>query len=71
MPKPNQTFFVYRIQSKEKSFTEEFLLKKRCRGRLNKKRKEECLTDLATTIKKDPTISIRKHANELKFHEKT
>ena len=26
---------------------------------------------LATAIKKDPTTSIRKHANELKVHEKT
>ena len=29
------------------------------------------LTVLATVIKKDPTTSIRKHADELKVHEKT
>ena len=46
-PKPSQSFFVYRIQSKEKIFTEN------------------------TVIKKDLTISIRKHANELKVHKKT
>ena len=41
-------------------------------GRLKKKRKEGFLTALATVIKKkDPTTSIRKHANELKVHEKT
>ena len=36
-----------------------------------KKRKEGFLTALATAIKKDPTMSIREHANELKAHEKT
>ena len=38
---------------------------------LNKKRKEGFLTFLTSVIKKDPTASIRKHANELKIHEKT
>ena len=41
------------------------------RGGLNKKRKEGFLTALVTVIKKDPTTSIKKHANELKIHEKT
>ena len=36
-----------------------------------KKRKEGFLTSLAIAIKKDPTASIRKLANELKVHEKT
>ena len=36
-----------------------------------KKWKEVFLTALATLIKKDPTTSIRKHANELKVHDKT
>ena len=36
-----------------------------------KKLKEGFLTALAMGIKKDPTMSIRKHANELKDHEKT
>ena len=34
-------------------------------GGLNKKQKEEFLTVLAKAIKKDPTTSIRKHANEV------
>ena len=54
-----------RIQSKENFF------RKRTSEGLNKKRKEGFLTALATTIKKDTTTSIRKHANELKVHEKT
>ena len=33
--------------------------------------KEAFLTALTTTIKKDPMTSIKKHANELKVHEKT
>ena len=37
---------------------------------MNKKRKEGFLNGLATSIK-DPTTSIRKHANELIVHEKT
>ena len=41
------------------------------RGGLNKKRKEGFLTAPITAIKKDPTISIRNYANELKVHEKT
>ena len=40
-------------------------------GGLNKKLKVGFLTPLATAIKKDPTMSIRKHANELKVHKKT
>ena len=38
--------------------------------RIDQKRKG-FLSDLATAIKKDLTVSIRKHANELKIHEKT
>ena len=52
--------------SQKKSF-----LRKSGSGGLNKKRKESFLTALATAIKRDPTTSIRKHANELKVHEKT
>ncbi len=40
-------------------------------GGLNKKWKEGFLADLAMTIKKDPTTSIKKHYNEFKVHEKT
>ena len=43
--------------------------RKRRSGKLNKKRKEGFLISLAT-IKKDPTTSIRKHANEKEVHEK-
>ena len=35
-------------------------------GGLNQNVKEGFLTALATTLKKDPTTSIRKHAHELK-----
>ena len=38
---------------------------------MNKKCKEVFLTALATAIKKDPTKSKRKHADELIVHEKT
>ena len=38
---------------------------------LNQKRKEVFLTDLTMAIKKEPTISIRKHINELKVYKKT
>ena len=37
-------------------------------GGLNKKRKEDFLTN--TAIKKDPISLMRKHPNELKVHEK-
>ena len=56
-PKPSQSFFVYRIQSKENFFTEMGSVK------LNKKQKESFLTVLVTAIKKEHTASIRKHAN--------
>ena len=36
-----------------------------------KKWKEGFLTAFATVIMNDPTMSIRKHTNELKIHEKT
>ena len=36
-----------------------------------KKLKEGFLTGLATMIKKEPTTSIRKHANELDVYENT
>ena len=47
-------------------------MKKRGGGGLNKKKKtkKRILIALATAIKKDPSTSIRKHANELKVHEK-
>ena len=38
---------------------------------MHNKRKEGFLTALTTAIKKDPTTSIRKHANELKFYDKS
>ena len=84
--KPSQSFFVYCIQSKEFFFFFFFFLqktnflRKRESGGLNKKKKTKnkkqkrkvgFLTVLATAIKKDPSTSIRKHANELKVLEKT
>ena len=38
---------------------------------MNKKQKEGFLTALAMAIKKDPSTSIRKHADKLKVREKT
>ena len=70
-PKPSQSFFVYRIQNKEKNLQEKSFLKKWGSGILKKKRKEDLLTAPATAMKKDPTTSIRKLANELKVHKKT
>ena len=70
-PKPSQSFFVYRIQSKDFFFTERQVFKKKWSGGLNKKRKEGYKTALATVIKKDPITSIRKRANKLKVQKKT
>ena len=68
-PKLNQSFFVYRIQSKETFLRKNSILSKT--ERLTKKRKEDFLTVHVRTINKDPTKSIRKNANKLKVHEKT
>ena len=38
---------------------------------LKKNRNEGFFTTLATEIKKDPTMSIRKHTNELKVYKET
>ena len=64
-PKPSSNFFVYRIQIKKKLFK-----KKRVR-RIEQKRKEVFLNVPTTAIKKDPKMSIKKHANALKVNEKT
>ena len=61
-PKPSQSFFVYRIQSKEKKLRKKSFSKKRGIGVLNKKRKG-FLTALVTVIKKDGI--------KLKVYEKT
>ena len=63
--------FVRHIQSKEKFLQKKSFLRKKGNGGLNEKWKEGFLTALAMVIRKDPTTSIRKHANELKVHEKT
>ena len=76
-PKPGQSFFVYRIEKQRKIFffffflqkTSFFMRKSGVQG-LNKKRKEGFLTALATAIKRGPIISIKKHVNEMKVHEK-
>ena len=70
-PKPGQSFFIYRIQSKEKYLQKKGFLRKRESEELCKKWKEGFSTALASAIKKYHTISIRKHANEWKVHEKT
>ena len=63
-PKPSQSFFVYRIQSKTKCSKRAFLRERGGKG-LKKKRKEGFLTAKSTMIWKDPTMSIRKR-KELK-----
>ena len=71
-PKQNQSFFVYRIQSKEKKFTEKELFQEK--GEVEdwtKNKKGGVLTAFVTVNKKDLTASIRKHANELKLYGKT
>ena len=35
------------------------------------KKKSFFLTAFSTAIKKEPTMSVREHANELKVHQKT
>ena len=70
-PRPRQSFFVYRIQSKEKNFTEKDLFKESVEWRIEQKRKDGFLTAPPTMIKKDPTMSRRKHTNELKVYDKT
>ena len=70
-PKPSQSFFVYRLQSKKNFLVKKSFLRKRGSRGLNKKQKECFLTAFVTAIKKDPTTSIKKQANELKDHEKT
>ena len=77
-PKINQRFFVYCIQIKEKLFffcfasffAEKQFPKEKGEWRMNKKEKDFFLTALSTVIKKDPSMSIRKHVNELKVTKK-
>ena len=72
MPKPNKSFFVYCIQSKEIFFyRKSYFFKVKEIGRFNKNRKECFWTSLATVIKKDPKSSLIKQANILNIHEKT
>ena len=55
-------------------FQKKCFVRKRENEELNKKTKQKrkgFLTALATVMKKDYTMSIRLHANELKVHEKT
>ena len=61
MPKPSQSFFVYCIQSKEKSLQKKSFLRKRERGGVNTKQKQDVVWAflIATVIKKDPTTSIK------------
>ena len=46
-------------------------LRKMWEGSIEQKIKRRLLTAFATVIKKDPTKSIRKHANKLTTHKKT
>ena len=65
-------FLCLLYTNKEKKFTGKELFKEKRGGEgWTKKGKEGFLTGLTTVIKKDPTMSIRNHTNELKVHKKT
>ena len=68
-PKLRQIFLFTLYKAKKNCLQKKSFLRKRVSGGLNKNQKD-FLTALAMPIKKDPTTSIRKHANELKDHEK-
>ena len=57
-------------KAKKKFYRKKHFKEKGSEG-LIKEQKEGFLTTLATVIKKDLTMSIRKRANELKVHVKT
>ena len=69
-PKLSQSFYYYSIQNKVCCFflQKKSFLRKVGSGGLKKK---GFLTALTTAIKKDPTNSLRKHANKLKVYQKT
>ena len=60
-------FTIYK--AKKNFFKENLIFKNQREWRIEQK--TNILTALATTLKKDPTTSIRKHTKELKVHEKT
>ena len=75
-PKPSESFFIYCIQIKKKFFTEKVLFKEKEELRIEQKNKNKnkrrlFLTVLASSIKKDPTSSLRKYINELKVRVET
>ena len=68
--KPKFYFLPFTKQINFIFFTQNSFLRKSGRGGLNKKWKEGFLTSLPTAIKKDPTRSRRKYANELNVNVK-
>ena len=74
-PKPSWGFFVYLIQSKIFFFFRKRAFKGKAGvvdwTKTNPPQKKRFLTAPAVVIKKDPTSSIKKHANELKDHGET
>ena len=65
--KPNESC-VYKVKKTILRKKEDFKDKGEWR---NEQKKKDVLTALATSIKKGPTMSIRKYPKELKVHEKT
>ena len=59
---------VYKVK---KQFLDKVLFKEKGCGGLSKKGKEGFLIALASVIKKNPNMSIRKHRKELKIQGKT
>ena len=68
--KPKFLCLLYTKQRKDILLKNSFLRKWRIEKK-KKKKKQGFLTALTTAIKKNPTTSIRKHANEFWVHEKT
>ena len=58
-------FLCLPYTKQRKIFTEKSFLWKRRSGGLDERQKEDILTALPMAIQKNPTTSIRKHANEL------
>ena len=68
--KTNPKFLCLPYTKQRKIFSEKELFKEKGKWMIDKKMKKGFLTALTTVIK-DPTTSIRKHANELKVYKKT
>ena len=69
--KPKFLCLLYRKQRNIFFLLKKSILMKMREWRIKQKQKENFLTAFAPAIKKDPTTSIRKHANKYKVLKKT